>query len=375
MKRLILLLALAGCQPDAEPTPRAEILGHIRIYEDADAYAAWPALVETRGGDLLLAFTSTEQHVSPDGAIVAMRSADRGRTWTGPDTLYDSIIDDRESGLTALPDGRILAHIWSTHWTRTDYETTYGNAYDAERRQRWINQVDRPAYRDAAPLHGSWLLVSEDEGRTWSAPRRGPDTIHGGVALQDGSLLVAAYRTNEGHIGVYAAPDPASEWEQIATVTCPTPDILRFGEPHIVQLDSGRILMAIRGTAIPYNDQSDLLNVWLTYSDDGGRTWADPFQAPLWGFPPHLFQLSDGRVLLTYGYRRPPYGERAAISPDGITWSADDEIILRDDAPNHDLGYPASLEIAPDTLLTVYYQRPDTTSHKVDIWGTIWTVR
>ena len=80
-----------------------------------------------------------------------------------------------------------------------------------------------------------------------------------------------------------------------------------------------------------------------------------------------------------------PYGQRAALSADGITWNLDHEIILRDDAPNKDLGYPASIEIAPDTVLTVYYQekaplgtqhehppRPD--RNKADIWGTLWVV-
>jgi hypothetical protein len=40
----------------------------------------------------------------------------------------------------------------------------------------------------------------------------------------------------------------------------------------------------------------------------------------------------------------------------GETWDIANEIILRDDGPNHDLGYPASIELAPGELLTVYYQ-------------------
>lgn len=35
----------------------------------------------------------------------------------------------------------------------------------------------------------------------------------------------------------------------------------------------------------------------------------------------------------------------------------DHEVILRDDAPNADLGYPATVECADGALLTVYYQR------------------
>ena len=143
--------------------------------------------------------------------------------------------------------------------------------------------------------------------------------------------------------------------------------------------------MLIRATAKPYNDQDPRLRLWETYSDDQGKTWAEPFETPLWGFPPHLTLLSDGRVLATYGHRRPPYGQRAALSVDGITWDSDHEIILRDDAPNKDLGYPVSIELAPDTVLTVYYQEnvPLGTQHehpprpernKADLWGTRWVV-
>jgi hypothetical protein len=61
-------------------------------------------------------------------------------------------------------------------------------------------------------------------------------------------------------------------------------------------------------------------------------------------------------------------------------------VILRSDAPNGDLGYPASVELAPDTILTVYYQPnvapgtlqrmkpPDPRRTKPAILGTVWTV-
>jgi hypothetical protein len=103
----------------------------------------------------------------------------------------------------------------------------------------------------------------------------------------------------------------------------------------------------------------------------------------MWGFPPHLLVLKDGRLLCTYGYRRPPFGERACSSRDGIHWSVEDEIVLRDDAVNGDLGYPASVELEPGTILTVYYQPdasersqrmkpPDPNRKKPAIQATMW---
>lgn len=358
-----------SCQAEL-PKPGIEVLSHQTLYEDTEVYAAWPAIVRTSKGDLLVAFTATEEHISPDGKIVMIRSSDNGESWSPPQEIFNSIIDDRESGLTRLSDGRILAHIWSTHWTREAYETQYDNHQTNEKVQRWIQQVDSPAYLAAAQQHGAWLLISEDDGQTWSPARKGPDTIHGGIELQNSSLLVASYRRQKNHIGIYTTPHVDSTWTLKSTVHSPMPDSIRFGEPHVVQLNSGRILMMIRPTAIPYNDKDPRLYLWLSWSDDDGVTWAKPIETPLWGFPPHLLQLHDGRVVVVYGHRRPPYGQRAAISSDGITWDADNIITLRDDAPNHDLGYPASIELAPDTVLTVYYQKQP--EGKVDILGTIW---
>ena len=163
-----------------------------------------------------------------------------------------------------------------------------------------------------------------------------------------------------------------------------TPESLGLGEPHMLQLKTGRIIMVIRATAHPYNDRDPRCVLWESYSDDNGRTWVAPFATPLWGFPPHLALLADGSVLCTYGYRRPPYGQRACLSSDGVSWSLGNEVVLRDDAPNGDLGYPASIELEQGVILTVYYQPnvppgtiqkmnpPDPLRTKPGILGTIW---
>jgi len=59
---------------------------------------------------------------------------------------------------------------------------------------------------------------------------------------------------------------------------------------------------------------------------------------------------------LTYGYRKGHYGQRAMICRDGgQSWEYD--LILRDDGPGHDLGYPSSVELADGSVFTVYYQQ------------------
>jgi hypothetical protein len=329
-------------------------------------------------------FTRTEEHLGPNGEILLSRSTDNGATWLPPAIAYDTPLDDRESGLTRLNDGGLLAHYRSVLWTAENYLKLPDNAYETSLLGRWIYYVNQPEYQAAAPFDGSWHAVSRDHGYTWTPTRPGRDSIHGGLQLDDGSCLVAAYRDDGGHIGIYASESPLGNYRKIATVTCPRRDVIRFGEPHILQMASGRIIMMIRATAIPYDDESPLCHLWGSYSDDNGRTWAEPYETPLWGFPPHLTQLSDGRILCTYGHRRPPYGQRAAISDDGITWRKENELILRDDAPNKDLGYPVSIELEAGTILSVYYQPnvtpgttqrmvpPDPLRIKPGILGTLW---
>jgi hypothetical protein len=333
---------------------------------------------------LVVVFCRSEEHLGPDGAILLSRSTDNGGHWNSPEVFYDTPIDDRECGLTLLKEGTLMVHVWSTFHTPTSYNALSRSSYDEVVLDRWIRTVDSPSYRAAAKHEGGWTLLSSDGGTTWSAPIAGTDAVHGGLQLDNGTLLAASYRRERDSVGVYMAESPLAPWKRIAIIRSPRPDSLRFSEPHILQLPTGRVIMMIRVAVKPYNDSDPRCYLWGTYSDDRGHTWAEPYPTPLWGFPPHLLLLSDGRVLCTYGYRRAPYGQRACVSNDGVTWREQDEVILRDDAPNKDLGYPASVELEPGVVLTIYYQPnvppgvvqrmepPDPDRVKPGILGTIW---
>ena len=88
---------------------------------------------------------------------------------------------------------------------------------------------------------------------------------------------------------------------------------------------------------------------------DGGQTWSKPHTIGVWGLPSHLLQLKDGRLLMSYGYRRSPWGNQARVSEDkGRTWSS--PITISDDGPSNDLGYPSTVELSDGSLLTVWYE-------------------
>ena len=74
------------------------------------------------------------------------------------------------------------------------------------------------------------------------------------------------------------------------------------------------------------------------------------------GYPAHMLQLPDDRILCVYGRRWEPFGIRASTTGDeGETWDAEEELVLRGDFPDGDLGYPTSALRRDGGIATAYY--------------------
>ncbi len=72
------------------------------------------------------------------------------------------------------------------------------------------------------------------------------------------------------------------------------------------------------------------------------------------GAPPHLFLLSSGVLISTYGRRKLPYGIMVMVSKDnGETWGKD--IRLYENTASDDIGYPTTVELPNGDLITVFY--------------------
>ena len=84
--------------------------------------------------------------------------------------------------------------------------------------------------------------------------------------------------------------------------------------------------------------------------------------------PGSVAPLSNGKVIITYGYRAYPFGVRAIVSHDGgNTFDIEREYILSDTGYCWDCGYPSTICYEDGTIVTVAYsimdmEHPD--------WGT-----
>jgi hypothetical protein len=126
---------------------------------------------------------------------------------------------------------------------------------------------------------------------------------------------------------------------------------LSFEEPALVRASDGKLLALLR-----CGEPGQYEYLYQSQSSDGGQSWTAAKATPMWGHPAHVLLLDDGRLLCTYGYRRPPYGVRACVSHDGGTiWNIGEEIVLRADGGSRDVGYPSSIQLDDGSVVTVYY--------------------
>jgi hypothetical protein len=347
----------------AHAAPTLTILDTRVISHEPNVYHGWPTVARRRNGELWVTWSGArEAHVCPFGKVESIISRDDGTSWTWPRTLLDTAIDDRDSGVLETAKGTLLA----TTFTSLAYEPSLAKmeGWEPARRAAW--QAAHARLDDAARKAelGEWLVRSTDGGLTWSA--RIPTVVnspHGPTQLADGRLLYVGKQLWSGDkkIGVSESTDDGQTWRWLAEIpTRPGDAVVKgYHELHAVETADQRIVAQIRN----HND-ANKGETLQTESGDGGKTWSEPHSIGVWGLPSHLLKLRDGRLLMTYGHRRAPFGNQARLSTDhGRTWS--EPMIISGDGIGGDLGYPSSVELADGSLLTVWYERMKNSSKAV----------
>ena len=372
---------------------------NIVVYKGTDYHSAFPHILRLQNGDLVSIFrqartrkgygaagerdeTLSHHHLDSDSRISLVRSTDDGRTWD-PDSLV--VIDESDGTqdlnmgmIGQLSSGELLVnnHRWFTGLSEERMkELSKTRSYLPRPKvppysQEWFGEI---VYDSA------YLTRSSDNGHTWTPPEglafsdlafmthTGKDGV---LELPDGTILLMVNGfCADGETGqtfVVRSRDGGRTWGEISTVANDPEQRVGFGEPPMVRLASGKLLTLMRTSA-----HGGML--YQASSTDDGWVWSGVKRTPIWGFPCHLLQLRSGTVVCVYGYRREPWGVRATLShDDGETWDIGREIVLRDDGLHRDLGYPASVQLEDDRILTIYYfHGKDGIRH---IAGTIWSL-
>ena len=340
---------------------------HVVIYSDDDFYAAFPSIVSSPDGELLVAFRRAPErrkyfapgctHCDPNSYLVLVRSRDLGRTWSKePELIYAHPMGgSQDPCMVQLGDGSLL--VTSYAWMLLPEQgiehglTPHGPGGDG-----W-----------AFTFLGGYVMRSRDVGRTWEGPIFPPQledeagrfpgvpirAMNRGAMTQadDGNLYWVVARSpksspNRTALDLMISRDGGLAWEHCGPVA--VDDRVGFNETSIVQTARGDLVAFVR------TENFDDHGVFVR-SRDMGTTW-EPWQdMGIVGHPYHALRLPDDRVYLIYGYRHEPYGVRARVLDPECTRFDTEEIVLRDDGGGGDLGYPWSCLTADGRVLSVYY--------------------
>jgi len=158
-------------------------------------------------------------------------------------------------------------------------------------------------------------------------------------------------------------------WEFLAEVARDATGQGGVSYPNLILLPDGQLQcywLNVEGTSNA---------MCMAHSRDGGFSWGEGMPIVRWGRSPwgrasgakvdsHVPQkyyrspwpvlLRDGRIVVLFGRRKPPFGIGCLMSEDsGRTWGP--ECVIRSDGSCPDLGYPVAVELEDGRIFTAYY--------------------
>ena len=349
------------------------------IHKDDLAYISHPSITLLHNGDWLAAFNHSRRReprmhppTDPLFRTLLSRSCDQGATWEAPYFAPDLNWSGTECpGIAQLRNGTVVLTQFRFGWYPIGLAKKRRSAGEPISirlpEQGWTENFtdddwDHSLYTWARGYHGVYAHLSFDGGISFdetvkinTGAFRDGYTRTGVEELSDGRI---AYVLTEHHppsnrfTYLVTSADGGQNWADPVVIVDTEPERL-FTEPDIAEVTPGELYCILRCGKRGY--------LHGCRSTDGGQTWSTPEPTTMVGLPGQLLMLSDKRLLCTYGRRKAPFGVRMSLSEDGgRTWQTDCEIIVRDDLPNGDLGYPTTVEYAPGKLFVCYYgQEPD----------------
>lgn len=333
------------------PTKHAAIMKDEFLYTSApfpEAHAS--TIVETKKGDLVVAYFGGTKERNPDVCIWVSRKPKRANDWTAPVMVADGVFGDKRYAcwnpvLFEMPNGEL--------WLFFKIGASVGE---------WTG----------------WLTKSKDGGRTWSRREPLPDGFLGPVKnkpeLINGRLLCPSSTENDGwrfHMEIYDLK--TKQWKYVpveSTEAIKTDDNKMHPidciQPSILKLKDGRLQVLMR---------THNARLATSFSSDGGDTWTPVTLSDVENNQSgtDAVTLSDGRHVLIYNnFATLPLTKKGprtplsiAVSQDGQTWR---HALTLEDSPIDQYSYPAIIQGKDGTLHCVYTWRRQRIAYKqIDI--------
>jgi hypothetical protein len=349
-----------------------------------------------KNGDLVAVFNEERFPIHHDsGQTLLARSRDGGVSWSKPEIVlpWTDTTGNWDCGFCELADGTWLINLTITGFFKRGIKSEGVSWASGPVTQEWGDWSW--TYKTKAWL-GTYVLKSRDQGKTWSEPI--PVNVrplkHGGCRLgcwqlPSGSILMGLYGRIRGYeeegegettrSALMRSDDNGDNWEYYSTLAYDPASIIDFEEPSLLRLKDGRLVSFMRTHVNPSGDAKNMIFV---VSEDEGFSWTPPKWTNIWGFPAETIALADGRYLMIYGYRRPPYGVRGIVSNDGVTWDVKNEFVIREggvpggpeDATKggrrgridwkhpgafQHIGYPSVVQMPDGTIVASYHEWND----------------
>ncbi|MCW2236460.1 sialidase family protein [Azospirillum canadense] len=357
-----------------------DILSHRVVYSDRRFYAAFPSAATLTDGTVLVAFRRARDHrwlhgeptegkgdfdsvdhVDSRSHLVMQRFSADFEPLGEPRALpTDPEAGDQDANLLVLRSGRILMGGFSWY--------PMSARHGARLREKGVHLLGNPDSSGTFFLFwGGTTRFSDDGGRHWSPHRYLPELPDQGpiipgvrpmlggavrgraVEAPDGTLLMATYTGGPYTSYLFVSRDRGESWELRSTIARDADGKAGFCETALHLTEDGRLIAFHRTTGLKDH-------LVTSVSRDLGETWEPWEQSAVVGHPYDACPLPDGRLLVVYGYRHKPYGVRARVW-DPYKGSLDDapEVVIRDDAPSPDTGYPWATVLADGRVAVCYY--------------------
>lgn len=324
-----LVAAVGAGRASAEPPQ--PVAQHVIVCRDAGAggYEAFPDVCRLRDGRLMTVFYAGYGHVSlpaaqlPNGGRIAFcTSSDEGRTWSAAQTLFDGPDDDRDPSIVELKNGRLLCNFFSLR--------AIGRAGT-----KWEGL-------------GSWLITSDDQGKSWSAPRQIARDYYCSSpvrVLDSGRLLLGLYAASNGtaHGAVAASDDGGQTWSRPVDIDNQGERL--DAETDVIQLKDGSVLAVQRQDAP--SKATGRPSLFGSISKDAGQSWSPSKPLNFPGHCPYLLRAAGDILLLAH--RLPDTSLHYSLD-EGRTWS---ENVLVDRVGG---AYPSLVQLRDGSVLVVYYE-------------------